>query len=130
MKMSGGSPLAISAEVLLKSKSGHSLASSSETAVTAETVGDFLPAAETISEATRQFRILGFTVTPSDISLTLVGAPALFEAVFRVNVAIKKAESDSGTGVAVQVEGEPVIPHPLRRIVDRIVFPEPPELFI
>jgi hypothetical protein len=129
MKMSGGSPLAISAEVLLKSKSGRSLASP-ETTVTAESVGDFLPAAETISEATRHFRNLGFTVVPSDVTLTLVGMPALFEGVFRVKLEIKKAEPDSGTGVKVHVEGEPVIPHPLRRFVDRIVFPEPPELFI
>jgi hypothetical protein len=116
----------ISAEAILKSKTGQSLALT-DASITAENIEEYRPAAETIAEATRRFEELGFTVPQSGVTLTLLGQPAQFEAVFSVKLTIEK---DKQTGsIVVHTESEPVVPDSLRDVVEKIVFPEPPESF-
>jgi hypothetical protein len=115
----------VSAEVLLRTASGRSLADSRES-VTAENVDEYRPAPETALEATRLLQELGFQVLPSGITLTLVGDPKRFEDVFGVRLSIQ--EQPSGQS-AVSAEGEPRIPESLQPFVDAVVFPEPPEYF-
>ena len=116
----------ISAEVILKSKSGRSLAST-DVAVTAENIEEFTPPAETITKATRGLQKLGFTVAQSGVTLTILGKPAQFEEAFRVKLTLKKDEPTGG--IIVHPDGELVIPHSLRDDVEKVVFPEPPEFF-
>lgn len=124
--MSAEMPLIISAEAILKSKTGRSLARGDQ-AITAENVEQFSPAAETIAEATRRLHELGFTVEPSGVTLTLSGKPAQFEQVFKVRLTIAKDEPTGG--IAVHPQGELEIPNSVRDVVEKVVFPEPPELF-
>jgi hypothetical protein len=116
----------ISAEVILKSQSGRSLAQSGG-AVTADNIEEFKPAAETMAEATQRLQALGFTVRPGGVTLTLLGSPAQFEDVFRVKLTIEKDERTGG--MRVRPDGVLVIPDELRDIVEAVVFPEPPEFF-
>ncbi len=116
----------ISAEAILKSKSGRSLARA-DVPITAENIEEFTPEAKTIAEATRRLQELGFTVEQSGVTLTLLGKPAQFEEVFRVKLTLKKDESTGG--IIVSPDGELVIPDSLRDIVEKVAFPEPPEFF-
>ncbi len=116
----------ISVEVILKSKSGRSLAST-DAAITAENVDQFTPAADTIVKATRRFQELGFTVAESGVTLTVLGKPEQFEEVFRVKLTLEKNESIAGT--IVHPKGELVVPDSLKDVVEKAVFPEPPEFF-
>lgn len=116
----------ISAEVILKSKSGRSLARM-DVAITAKNIEEFTPAAETIAKATRRLQKLGFTVAQSGVTLTILGKPAQFEEVFRVKLTLKKDEPTGG--IIVHPDGELVIPDSLRDVVEKVVFPEPPEFF-
>lgn len=116
----------VSAEAILKSRTGRSL-NSPAAAITSENVEDFTPAPETVAEATGRLRELGFSVAPSGVTLTLLGEHALFEEVFQVKLTPRKDEETRAT--TVHPEGEPRIPDSLRGIVEKVVFPEPPELF-
>ncbi len=119
-------PAMISTEAILTSRSGRSLAQGGA-AVTAENIEEFKPTAATMAEATQRLQALGFTVTPGNVTLTLVGSQAQFEKVFRVHLTIEK---DEHTGVTrVRPDGVVVIPDELRPIVEAVVFPEPPEYF-
>lgn len=116
----------ISAEAILKSKSGRSLARA-DVAITAENIEEFTPAAETIAQATQRLQKLGFKVVESGVTLTLQGKPAQFEEVFRVKLTLKKHEPTGN--IVVHPEGDLVIPDSLRDVVEKVVFPEPPEFF-
>ncbi|MDL1981740.1 MAG: hypothetical protein LWX02_09785 [Deltaproteobacteria bacterium] len=116
----------VSAEAILRSKSGRSLARA-DVAVTAENIEEFTPAAATIAEATRCLQELGFAIEPSGVTLTILGKPALFEEVFRVKLSLKKDEPTGG--ITVHPDGELAIPDSLRDVVEEVVFPEPPEFF-
>jgi len=110
----------------LKSKSGRALGREAGP-VTSENVAEFTPAADTIAEATRRLRELGFTVAQPGVTLTIIGEPNRFEEVFNVKLAIKRDEA--GGGVTVHAAGGIVIPKSLRDVVEDVVFPEPPEFF-
>lgn len=116
----------ISAEAILKSKTGRSLARP-DVAITAENIEEFSPAAETIAEATRRFEGLGFAVPQSGVTLTLLGKPARFEEVFGVKLSLEKDKSTGG--IVVHTDSEPVVPDSLKDAVETVVFPEPPEFF-
>ena len=119
-------PPPISAEAILRSNSGRSLSSPDEP-VTAETVEQFGPTEATVAEARRQLEELGFFVPHSGVTLTVQGDVACFERVFGVKLAV---EEDGRTGgLAVRIEGEPVVPDSLSDVVEAVVFPEPPEFF-
>jgi len=117
----------ISAEAILKSKYGRSIADTN-VAITTENVEEFLPANKTIVTSTRIFQDLGFEVFVSDVTLSLTGNPSLFEKIFRVKLTITKDERTNS--VIVCPDGELVIPGELKDFVEKIFFPEPPELFV
>ena len=118
--------LIVSAEAILKSRTGRSLARTT-VPITAENIEEYTPSPDTIAEATQRFEELGFSVPASGVTLTLRGRPAQFEEVFGVKLA---PEKDALTGgVAVRTEGEPVVPDSLRDVVEKVVFPEPAKFF-
>jgi len=115
----------ISAEVILKSQSGRSLADTD--VITAENIDEFMPTAETISEAKRHLQELGFTVVQSGVTLTIMGKLERFKEVFKVEMTLEKDEQTGN--VTVHSEGESVIPDSLKNVVENVVFLGPPELF-
>ncbi len=116
----------ISAEAILKSKSGRSLARE-DVAITAENVEEFTPVAETVTEATQRLQELGFKVAQSGVTLTILGKPTQFEKVFKVRLTLEKDETTGD--LMVNPERELVIPDSLRDVVEKVVFPERPEFF-
>lgn len=116
----------ISAIAILKSKTGLSLARA-EIAITAENIEEFKPTQETMTRAIQRLQELGFDVQPSAVTLTLLSKPALFEDVFKVKLTIKKDEQTGG--IIVHPDRELVIPSSLKDVVEKVVFPEPPEFF-
>ena len=116
----------ISAEAILKSKSGRSLARE-DVAITSENINEFTPSHETIREATRCLEELGFTVLQSGVTLTLTGKTELFEKVFRVKPTLKKDKPTGG--VIVKPKGDLVVPEAFCDIIEEVVFPEPPNFF-
>jgi hypothetical protein len=119
-------PPLISAEAILRSRSGRSL-SSPEEPVTAENVERFGPTEATVAEARRRLEELGFVVPHSGVTLTVVGDAARFERVFGVKLVLEEDERTGG--LAVSADGEPVVPDSLADVVEAVVFPEPPEFF-
>ena len=119
------SPIVVSAEAVLKSKSGRSLANETG-AITSDNIEEFLPTPETVTKATEYFQSLGFTVPVSGVTLTLVGQPALFEEVFQIKLFLFKNPT-TGSLIARSKE-QPVIPDAIKPFVETIVFPEPPQL--
>jgi len=118
--------LVISAEAILRSKSGRSL-TKVNIPITKENIEEFTPTNQTINEAIRCFEELGFTVARSVITLSILGKPEQFERVFKVKLTLKK---DKPTGsIIVHPEEELIIPDSLTGLVEKVVFPEPPELF-
>ena len=115
-----GTPSLISAEVILRSKSGHSLVSE-DTAVTSANVEEFYPSAETINNAASKLKSLGFDVSPSAISLTIIGKPVLFERVFDTKLATAKTRE----GTVINFDKEPRIPSSLENTVEKVIFPPP-----
>jgi hypothetical protein len=116
----------LSAEVLLKSRSGRSMASP-DVAITAENVEEFTPTPETIAEATKRLQELGFTVSQVGVTLTIEGELARFEKVFGVKLNVERDEAPGN--VIVQPESELVIPESLKGVIEQVVFPKPPEFF-
>jgi subtilase family serine protease len=116
----------ISAEVILKTKSGRSVYSR-DVAITSKNIKEFQPTEETINDAANRLRKLGFTVSKGDITLTIIGEPTLFEKVFKVKLTLKKNEK--ANSIVVNPAGELVIPHSLSNSVEKIVFVPSPEFY-
>jgi hypothetical protein len=115
----------ISAEVILKSKSGRSMASEEEN-ITAANIEEFRPAEETIKEAAIRLQELGFTVSQGGITLTILGKPILFEKVFKVKLSIQK---EPNGGITVHPDRELSIPASLSNIVEKVEFVPAPTFF-
>lgn len=116
----------VSAEAVLRSKTGRSLVSSARN-VTSENVEDYLAAESTRASAKRELERLGFVVSEAaGPTLTISGSPALFKTVFGVTIHV---ESDPAVGTRTRVEGQATLPGSLREVMDTVVFPEPPEFF-
>jgi subtilase family serine protease len=113
----------ISAEVILKSKSGRSLTESIP--ITSENIKDFKPSQETINETVEKFRELGFTVLPANITITIVGTKTLFEKVFGTKLQINTNDK----GISVLPTRDLTIPDILRGSVEKVIFIPPPEYF-
>jgi hypothetical protein len=126
MTMNHQNPPLISAEAILRSRTGRSLARADEP-VTAENIEEFSPSKETVTEATWRFEELGFVVSQSGVTLTLLGEPSLFEKVFGVSLTVEEGEQTRG--ITVRPEGDPVVPDSLKDVVEEVVFPEQPEFF-
>ena len=116
----------ISAVVILKSKTGQSLAHT-EVPITSENIENFKPTSETITRATKRLEELGFNVQPSPITLTLLGKTTLFEKVFKIKLTIDRDET-TGSEI-VHANRELLIPDSLKDVVEKVVFSEPPEFF-
>jgi hypothetical protein len=117
----------ISAEVILKSRSGRSLADA-DAVVTAETLEEFAPAPETVIKATQCLKHLGFTVVHTGVTLTILGKKELFEDVFTIQLTLKEDEKTGS--VIIHCNGDVSIPKSLKNVVKDVVFPEPPEFFL
>lgn len=119
-------PPLISAEAILRSRTGRSLSRAAEP-ITAENIEEFSPTEKTVADASRRLEELGFVVPYAGLTLTVLGEPARFEEVFKVRLAME--EDEQASGPTVRPEGEPVVPDSLKDIVEGVVFPEPPEFF-
>ena len=113
----------ISAEVILKSETGRSLTES--TPITSENIKDFQPSQGTINKTSEILRELGFTVSPSNITITIVGTKTLFEKVFDTKLQI----NTSNKGISIPPTRDLTIPDSLRHIVEKVIFIPPPEYF-
>jgi subtilase family serine protease len=114
----------ISAEVILKSQTGRSLTEG--TPITSENIKDFKPSQETINEAVEKFRELGFTVLPSNITITIVGTKTLFEKVFGTKLQIK---TTTDKRISIRSMEDLTIPDSLRKSIEKVIFIPPPEYF-
>jgi subtilase family serine protease len=123
--MSPSNELEVSAEAILKSKTGRSLARPGEP-ITQQNIEEFLPSQETVQKAAQFLRDLGFRVEPAGVTLTVTGKASRFEDVFKVKLG---AQTHPAGGIRVQPEGELQLPDVLRDVVEQVVFPEPPEYF-
>lgn len=121
--MSKNDPV-LSAEVILKSSTGRSLTDEGIT-ITSENIHEFRPRPETIAEASKLLRDLGFTTSQVGITMTITGKRSQFEQTFDGKFIIKKAD----VGISVQPKKEAVIPSSLSHVIEKIVFIPPPELF-
>jgi subtilase family serine protease len=79
----------ISAEVILRSKSGRSM-DSSNVPITSENIEEFQPSEQVINDATNRFKQLGFAVFSNGLTLTIEGEKSLFEKVFKVKLTLEK----------------------------------------
>jgi subtilase family serine protease len=113
-------PSSVSAEVILRSKSGHSLVSE-DAIVTSANVEDFYPSQETINDAASKLKSLGFDVSSSAHSISIVGKPELFEKVFNTKLTTTKTNGST----IINFDKEPRIPSSLENTVERVVFSPP-----
>jgi subtilase family serine protease len=116
----------ISAEVILKSESGRSMASS-DIPITSENIEEFQPSEQVTKDATNRFKQLGFAVFSNGLTLTIEGEKSLFEKVFKVKLTLEK---NGRTGrIEVRSDKQLSIPDSLSDIVEKVVFTPPPEFF-
>lgn len=115
----------ISAEVILKSKSGQSMAST-EAPITSDNIEEFRPSDLTIKDAKEHLKQLGFNVSSNGLTLTIVGERSLFEKVFKVKLIVKK-DRDTG-GMKVLSDKELSIPTRVSDVIEKVVFVPPAEL--
>lgn len=115
----------ISAEVILKSKSGRSMASGEEN-VTSANIEEFRPTDETIKQTTIHFHELGFAVSQGGITLTISGEPSLFEKVFGVKIIIERQNS---RGKIIRSDRQISIPAYLSHLVEKVEFTPSPIFF-
>jgi hypothetical protein len=120
----------MSALVVLRSASGK--APGGATAVTAENVREYLPAASSADEARRAFAAAGFEVTEVVGNSFSITAPAsVFEKAFKV-----KLRREEGKGVTAQADADAdagyeipanKLPASLARHVAAVTFTPPPD---
>jgi hypothetical protein len=115
----------ISAEAVLKSKSNSPLLQ--EDIITSENIKEFIPAQSTIDKATLIFQQLGFLVTSSGVTLTLIAPIEKFEEVFKTKL-ILNTHPKVGT-TAINSSSELILPDSLKAFVEKVIFSETPELF-
>jgi hypothetical protein len=93
--MSPKKEILLSAEVALHSASGKALGS--QPAITAENIGDYLPAPDIVEQAQKAFAKAGFEVSqPAGLGFSISASQNVFEQVFKV-----KLELDDRGGVKV-----------------------------
>ena len=125
MNSSNQNPSLISAEAILKSKSGRAL-SDKDVKITRQNVSDFEPTEETIDEVTQYFKKIGFSVLKSGLTLTIIGPPLLFEHTFNAKLILKK--DNKTDSFSIHLSNKPTIPNKLSNVVEKIVFPRSPTL--
>jgi subtilase family serine protease len=116
----------ISAEVILKSKSGQSMVST-EAPITTNNIEGFRPSDMVIKGATKHLKQLGFAVSSNGLTLTIEGEKVLFEKAFKVKLTVEK---DEETGrIKVHSNKELSVPAGLSDTIEKVVFVPPPVLF-
>lgn len=115
----------ISAEVILKSKTGKSMIKS-DNSLTSKNIHEFEPPIENIKIVVEKLKELGFEVFQNQLTLTLIGDALLFEKIFKMTLSIKRNKKKI---ISVYPDKEPNIPQGLSDIVEKIVFPPAPTLF-
>ena len=117
--------MTISAEVILKSKTGQSMTNTSGS-ITKENVKEFEPSGENLEYAINTLKELGFNVFRSGLTLTITGDLSLFEKIFKTKLNVKKNENGHKS---INPSKELDIPEKLSKVIERIVFPPPTEFF-
>ncbi len=118
-------PETISAEVILKSKTGKSMFEP-RVVVTSENVSDFMPDETTISKVSDILREMGFEIFHGEHSISIQGPKTLFEKIFKIKIIIEKDKNETFTiksNVPINVSSS------MKNYVEKIFFPEPPEYF-
>jgi hypothetical protein len=116
----------ISAEVILKSEVGRSMVNT-DVPITSQNVEDFRPSKRLLEDAVSHLKNLGFDVSSNGFTLTIRGKKALFEELFKVELAVDVATH--GRRMNVRSDTELSIPHKLSDIVERVVFTPLPQSF-
>ena len=97
-----------------------------EDRITAENVARYLPAPEAIERVAAWFRAAGFRVeAPVGLSLSIVGPPVAFRAVFGADLTIPDATGAGvpAQGLALSLEA---LPDDVRGLVGAVMFTPPP----
>lgn len=103
----------LSAQVILRSASGKR--PTGDARITADTLHEFAPAADTVAEAARAFAALGFEVGPLvGISFSITASPARFDATFGAK---RGAAALSTAKLRPQ----------LRALIETVTFGRPPD---
>ena len=116
----------VSAEVILKSKSGRSMIKN-DIPITSKNIEEFRPSQQIIESATKYLERSGFTVTLNGITLTIEGERSLYERIFKVRLAVDKSGATGRTNV--RSDKELTIPPELSDIAEGVVFVPQPEYF-
>jgi hypothetical protein len=114
------------AEVILKSKSGRSLAKPDEP-ITAQNIDLFRPSSETVSQATNLLVEKGFEVVGKGPSLTIQSDLSLFEKAFGVKLVVHVDQG--GKRPTAGPRDEVKVPDWLEGVAEAIAFPEPITFF-
>jgi subtilase family serine protease len=116
----------VSAQVVLQPASGKS--PSSETAITSETIEDFLPSQHAVAVARKAFKEVGFEVGEV---VAITGSVSTFEKALKTRL---RREPESGAMKAVRTDGSATYELPLKalpkevaRIVEAVSFTPPPD---
>jgi hypothetical protein len=122
----GSSISSISAEVILKSQNDRTIVSD-EKPLTAANIEDYRLPRQSVKDAVKHLRKLGFDTFPSDFSVTIRGSKSLFEEVFQVKLTV--SQDDVSQGIRVHSDKQLTIPPVLSDIVELVVFPPKPQFF-
>jgi hypothetical protein len=119
----------LSAQVALRPASGKAF--DSQTAITSENIGDYLPAPETVEAARKGFEEAGFEVgNPVGMSFSITAPAATFEKVFKAKLVADDREGVKVTGKAGDQTYElPAgsLPTELQQHVAAVTFSPPPD---
>jgi len=120
----------LSAQVALRPASGKAF--NSQTAITSENIGDYLPAPETVDAARRGFEEAGFEVSnPVGMSFSITAPASTFEKAFKVKLV---ADDLGGIKITDRKGGDQTyelplesLPKELRQSVAAVTFSPPPD---
>ena len=120
----------LSAQVALRPASGKAF--DSQTAITSENIGDYLPAPETVDAARKGFEEAGFEVSnPVGMSFSITAPAATFEKVFKAKLVADdrggiKVTDLKGSNQTYELAVES-LPDELRQSVAAVTFSPPPD---
>lgn len=113
----------ISAQVVVKTESGRSIAG--ETEITSRNIHHLFPSETNLSQAFIKLKERGFSVQRTLPTLTISGTKTLFEKTFRLS--FEKKEHKSGSYYVPTAPAS--IPPEMKGSVAAVIFPEPVEFF-
>ncbi|MDH3696673.1 MAG: protease pro-enzyme activation domain-containing protein [Nitrosopumilus sp.] len=118
-------PELISAEIILKSKSGKSMLAPG-VVITSKNVFEFVPKEDSMNKISKILQDIGFNVICGMNSISIEGTKTLFENIFKTKIIIEKKDKSS-----FEMKNDPPmsIPSSMKNYVEKIFFPEQPEYF-